>query len=222
MQGKARVEGQVVTKPGSAVALDAEISLDRTKPRFVSRAGFKLEAALEKHALSVEGLTVLDAGLSTGGFTDCLLQRGASRVYGVDVGHGQVHESIAHDDRVIVMERTNLRHLTSLPEQIGLVTLDLSFISLLTVMPAVTRLLAPKAYVVCLIKPQFEAGREHIRRGGVVTDAAVHQTVIQRVIDGCIALGLSPVADVIPSPIQGGTSGNTEFLALFQYVQSNQ
>lgn len=215
MQGKARVNGQVVSKPGVAVAADAEVLLDRDMPKFVSRAGLKLEAALDARELDVTDLIVLDAGLSTGGFTDCLLQRGARRVYGVDVGHGQVHEKISRDDRVVVMERTNLRYLESLPDAIDLATLDLSFISLLTVMPAVLTVLKPNGRVLCLIKPQFEAGREHIRRGGLVTDEKVHQAVIDRVVSGCEALGLYLVDEVIPSPIQGAASGNTEFLALF-------
>lgn len=215
MQGKARVNEQVVTKPGTPVAADATVTLDDAQPKYVSRAGFKLEAALDHTGLDVTDLVVLDAGLSTGGFTDCLLQRGARRVYGVDVGHGQVHEKMVRDERVVVMERTNLRHLEQLPEKADLATLDLSFISLLTVMPAVVSLLKPTGRVLCLIKPQFEAGREHIRRGGVVTDSAVHQEVIDRVVAGCAELGLKLQGEVIASPIQGATSGNIEFLALF-------
>lgn len=216
MQGKARVNEQVVTKPGTPVPADATVTLDDAMPKYVSRAGFKLEAALDHAGLDVTDLVVLDAGLSTGGFTDCLLQRGARRVYGVDVGHGQVHEKMARDERVVVMERTNLRHLEHLPEKVDLATLDLSFISLLTVMPAVVNLLKPNGRVLCLIKPQFEAGREHIRRGGVVTDAAVHQEVIDRVVAGCVQLGLHLRGEVIASPIQGATSGNTEFLCLLE------
>jgi 23S rRNA (cytidine1920-2'-O)/16S rRNA (cytidine1409-2'-O)-methyltransferase len=221
MQGKARVNGQVVTKPGVAIAHDAEVALDRDMPKFVSRAGLKLEAALDARELDVTDLIIMDAGLSTGGFTDCLLQRGARRVYGVDVGHGQVHEKILSDDRVVVMERTNLRYLESLPDAIDLATLDLSFISLLTVMPAVLNVLKPDGRVLCLIKPQFEAGREHVRRGGLVIDEKVHQSVIDRVVSGCAALGLHLIDEVIPSPIQGAVSGNIEFLALFKRKLGN-
>lgn len=215
-KGHASVNGQVIKKPGVPVADDAVVTLDDVEQKYVCRAGHKLEAALDHHQLDVTDLTCLDAGLSTGGFTDCLLQRGVKKVYGIDVGHGQVHDRIANDDRVVVMEKTNLRHLESLPEKVDLATLDLSFISLLTVMPAVIPQLKPDGRVLCLIKPQFEAGREQIRRGGLITDELVHRDVIDRVVAGCQALGLQLVGEVITSPLTGAASGNVEFLGLFE------
>ena len=143
IQGKVLVGGVPVTKPGTGVHPDAAIEITAEDPRFVCRAGYKLEAALEGFGLSVAGLTALDSGLSSGGFTDCLLQRGAARVYGVDVGYGQVHERIRTDARVVVMERTNLRHLRALPEPVDVATLDLSFISALKCLPAVRAVLKP-------------------------------------------------------------------------------
>ncbi len=216
MQGKVLISGQPQTKPGTAVALDADITVVDDQPKYVCRAGAKLEAALDQFKVEVSGLVILDAGLSTGGFTDCMLQRGAKKIYGIDVGHGQVHEKIAADPRVVVMEKTNLRYVTGLPHLIDLATLDVSFISLLTVMPAVVSCLAPRGRVICLIKPQFEAGRHQVRRGGLISDPAVHQEVIERVIAGCGQLGLDLISHVIPSPVPGATSGNIEFLALFQ------
>ncbi|MDQ5890785.1 MAG: rRNA (cytidine1920-2-O)/16S rRNA (cytidine1409-2-O)-methyltransferase [Candidatus Dependentiae bacterium] len=216
MQGKVLHNGQPVTKPGTAMASDAELTLSAEQPKWVCRAGAKLEAALDHFKVDVAGLTILDAGLSTGGFTDCMLQRGAKKIYGIDVGHGQVHEKIAADPRVVVMEKTNLRYVTGLPDKIDLATLDVSFISLLTVMPAVISCLAPHGRVICLIKPQFEAGRHQVRRGGLIEDPAVHQEVIDKVVKGCRILGLTLLDEVIPSPLPGATSGNIEFLALFE------
>ncbi|HLB40703.1 MAG TPA: TlyA family RNA methyltransferase, partial [Candidatus Babeliales bacterium] len=213
MQGKLKVDGQVVTKPGQLIADTALLQLAIEQPKYVSRAGFKLEGALQYFQINVHNLVVLDAGISTGGFTDCLLQYGAKKVYGVDVGYGQVHEKIATDPRVIVMERTNLRELTSLPEPVDLVTLDLSFISVLKVLPAVLQLMQPTAHLLILIKPQFEAGRGLVGRGGIVLDEQVRATVVQQVVAGVQALGLRSLG-VCPSPITG-TMGNQEFLAYF-------
>ena len=151
MQAKVRVEGEVVTKAGHLVAEEAVIELIDDTPRYVCRAGFKLEKALEEFGFDVNGLVVLDAGLSTGGFTDCLIQKGATRVYGVDVGHGQVHEKIKNDTRVMVMEQTNLRYLTSVGQLVDLITLDLSFISVLKVMDAVKTLLKPTGHLLVLV-----------------------------------------------------------------------
>jgi len=216
MQGKVAVNGQVVTKAGTQIASDAEIILTVDEPKFVSRAGLKLEHALDHFAIDVANLVVLDAGLSTGGFTDCLLSRGAKRIYGVDVGYGQVHEKIRNDKRVILMERTNLRYLTSLPEPIDLVTLDLSFISVLKVIPAVKKLLKSDGAILILIKPQFEATRAEVGRGGIVKDESVHQRVIERVQNGMAEHGFSSVG-VVESPIRGG-AGNKEFLAYFKRI----
>lgn len=213
MQGKVSVDGQVITKAGHPTTLEAIVLVQDEQPPYVCRAGVKLAHALDYFSINPEGLVVLDAGLSTGGFTDCLLQRGAQKVYGVDVGYGQVHEKIAHDPRVCVMERTNLRNVTELPERVDLVTLDLSFISLTKIIPVITTLLKPHGACVALIKPQFEARREQVGRGGIVKDSAVHQEVIERVTSAFQEAGFT-CKGVTPSPITG-TSGNVEFLGYF-------
>jgi 23S rRNA (cytidine1920-2'-O)/16S rRNA (cytidine1409-2'-O)-methyltransferase len=214
MQGKVMVEGLQQTKPGTQVNTSAEIHIDLVEPKYVSRAGFKLEKALDHFGIEVKNLVVMDAGISTGGFTDCLLQRGAKRVYGVDVGYGQVHEKIRHDDRVIIMERTNLRQIKTLPEKVDLVTLDLSFISVLKVIDAVKNLLKDAGKLIVLIKPQFEAEKHQVGKGGIVKDPAVHQEVIKKVTEGVQAEGFELIG-VIESPIEG-TTGNKEFLAYFE------
>ena len=213
MQGKVRVDGTVVTKPGMQVAEGVRIECDFEEPKFVGRAGFKLEKALDHFNVSVKDLVVLDAGLSTGGFTDCLLQRGAKKIYGVDVGYGQVHEKIRNDKRVVVLERTNLRDLTDVGEKVDLVTLDLSFISVLKVMDAVSQLLKPNGQLIVLIKPQFEAERREVAKGGIVKDSAVHEKVVNKVTEGIQKHGFT-LQGVIESPILG-TEGNKEFLAYF-------
>lgn len=213
MQGKVSVDSRVITKPGTAVADDADVLLVVEEPKYVCRAGWKLEKALEHFAIDVTGLTVLDAGLSTGGFTDCLLQRGAHKVFGIDVGYGQVHEKIRHEPRVIVQERTNLRHLTDVGEKVDLITLDLSFISVLKVMDSVCSLLKPDGKLVVLIKPQFEAERRDVGRGGIIKNPEVHKRVIDHVVAGITTFGFTCVG-VTESPIEG-SSGNKEFLAYF-------
>jgi 23S rRNA (cytidine1920-2'-O)/16S rRNA (cytidine1409-2'-O)-methyltransferase len=213
MQGKVHVEGQVVTKPGLSFNSEVSLQVDVSVPRFVSRAGFKLEAALADFNISVRDKVILDAGISTGGFTDCLLQAGAHRVYGIDVGYGQVHEKVANDPRVVVMERTNLRHLESLPEQIDIATLDLSFISVSKVLSAVKNLLKPGALLIVLIKPQFELEKHQIGRGGIVREAEHHQRAIEKVKEAAASAGFI-FKDIIESPITG-TDGNKEFLAWF-------
>ena len=210
MQGRVSVDGQIMTKVGVQISSQAQVSVNVQEPKFVSRAGFKLEKALDYFSIDVQGLVDMDAGLSTGGFTDCLLSRGAKRVYGVDVGYGQVHEKIRNDVRVVVMERTNLRDLKSLGEQVDLVTLDLSFISLLKVMDAVCAVLKEKGALVTLIKPQFEAQRHEVGRGGIIKDPAIHEAVIERVTKGIAACGFD-IHGVIDSPIEG-SMGNKEFL----------
>ena len=215
LQGKVLVDGVPVTKAGAAVSHASEVTITAQDPRFVCRAGYKLEAALDAFGVDVAGLVALDSGLSTGGFTDCLLQRGAAHVYGVDVGYGQVADRIRNDPRVTVMERCNLRHLTQLPELVDLATLDLSFISVLKVLPAVKALLKPAGRVVILVKPQFEALRGEVGRGGVVRDPAVHDDVLRRVTSGAQDLGLRCVGTIMPSPLRGAKEGNIEFLGLF-------
>jgi len=216
-QGKVVVDGKVERKSGTQVKPTAKIIINAVQPKYVCRAGLKMEKALEHFGVAVEGRVALDAGLSTGGFTDCLLQNGAERVYGVDVGYGQVAEKIRVHERVVVMERTNLRHLQALPEPVSLATLDLSFISVLKVMPAVCRVLSLGGDVIVLIKPQFEAQKGQVGRGGVVRDPAVHKQVIEKVTRGMQLLGFASHG-AITSPIKGAASGNTEFLAHFTRV----
>jgi len=210
MQGKVTVDGVIVTKAGPAVKDDAVCILNAQEPKYVSRAGFKLERALEHFSIDVHTLVALDAGLSTGGFTDCLLQNGIAKVYGIDVSYGQVQEKIRTDTRVVVMERTNVRHLAPLHEKVDLITLDLSFISVLKVIPSVCRWLSPGGEVVALIKPQFEAAREDVGSGGVIINPEVHQGVVERIKDFLPSVGLEH-RGIIESPILGG-EGNKEFL----------
>jgi 23S rRNA (cytidine1920-2'-O)/16S rRNA (cytidine1409-2'-O)-methyltransferase len=216
MQRKVMVDDKIVDKAGTQVRPDVQLDLSVEEPKFVGRAGFKLEKALDYFNIDVTNLIVLDAGLSTGGFTDCLLQRGAKEIFGVDVGHGQVHEKIREDDRVRVMERTNLRYVT--PENIGaeidLVTLDLSFISILKVMDAIDLLLRPDGLLITLIKPQFEAEKHQVGKGGIIKDQKIHDQVIKKVTDGIMQYGYELIG-VTESPILG-TEGNKEFLAAFK------
>ncbi|HET8571274.1 MAG TPA: TlyA family RNA methyltransferase [Candidatus Limnocylindria bacterium] len=208
-----RGAGTRTLKPGQQVAADASVSLVG-KPRWASRAGAKLDAALGAFAIDPTGLACLDAGASTGGFTDVLLEGGARIVYAVDVGRAQLVDRLRRDPRVVSMERTNLRTLDALPEPVDLVTLDLSFISLALVLPAVHRLLTDAGRAVCLVKPQFEAGRDAVPRGGVVRDSAVHRDVLLRFGDHAVAAGFVPTR-LIRSPVTG-SDGNVEFLALLE------
>jgi 23S rRNA (cytidine1920-2'-O)/16S rRNA (cytidine1409-2'-O)-methyltransferase len=202
--------GSRTLKPGQLVAADAEVRV-LTRPRWASRAGAKLDAALDVFGIDPQGLACLDAGASTGGFTDVLLGRGARIVYAVDVGRAQLVERLRRDPRVVSMERTNLRTLERLPQEVQLATLDLSFISLRLVLPAVRRLLAADGQAVALVKPQFEAGKGVVPRGGVVSDPAVHREVLARFGETARGAGFGP-NDLIRSPIAGG-DGNVEFLA---------
>ena len=197
-------------KPGNLVAADVELRV-RARPRWASRAGEKLAAALDAFGVDPAGAVAFDAGASTGGFTDVLLERGAARVYAVDVGRGQLVDRLARDSRVVSMERTNLRTLASLPEPVLLATLDLSFISLRLVLPAVRRLLAADGQAIALIKPQFEAGKGSVPRGGVIRDRAIHAAVLERIGADAAVCGFG-MAGLIRSPIAGG-DGNVEFLA---------
>ncbi len=213
MQGKVKVNDRVESKSGTLVKPDDIIILDQTEPKYVGRAGFKLEGALDHFNVDVTDLVVVDAGLSTGGFSDCLLQRGVKRIYGVDVGYGQVHEKVRTNPRVQTMERTNFRHLKEVGELVDLITLDLSFISLLKVMDTVTALLKPDGKLIVLIKPQFEAHRDQVGKKGVIKEEDVHKEVTQRVTNGIIERGFD-LLGLIDSPIVG-TTGNKEFLAYF-------
>jgi len=209
MAGEVMVEQRRVDKPGTRVPVDAEIAL-RQKPPFVSRGGLKLEAALNGFELDVQGIVALDVGASTGGFTDCLLQRGASKVYALDVGYGQLAWKLRQDPRVVVMDRTNIRYVKNLPELVDLAVIDASFISLELVLPAVIRLLKPDAQVVALVKPQFEAGRKQVGKGGVIRDPAIHRQVLLRVCGLAKVRGLV-IMGMMPSPLRG-PAGNVEFL----------
>ncbi len=203
--------GSRTLKPGQAVPAEAALQLVQP-PRWASRAGHKLDAALDAFAVDPFDLACLDAGASTGGFTDVLLERGARIVYAVDVGRGQLLDRLGRDPRVVSMERTNLRDLSSLPEPIGLATLDLSFISLRLVLPAVRTLLTDGGRCVALVKPQFEAGRGMVPRRGIVRDPEVHRQVLARFAIDVASAGFVP-SGLIRSPISG-TDGNAEFLAL--------
>ncbi|MCX5771870.1 MAG: TlyA family RNA methyltransferase [Candidatus Hydrogenedentes bacterium] len=204
-------DGEVLDKPGVRLPDDTPIEILGEQP-YVSRGGQKLEAALDGFKLDVSGVVAIDVGASTGGFTDCLLQRGAARVYAVDVGYGQLAWKLRQDARVVVMERTNIRSLTpgQMPERPNFFTIDCSFISLRLVLPPLKALLAEKAEGVALIKPQFEAGKELVGKGGVVRDADIHERVVADVTEAARELGFEP-AGVIPSPLIG-PAGNREFL----------
>ncbi|MBN1954732.1 MAG: TlyA family RNA methyltransferase [Anaerolineae bacterium] len=207
--GEVRVDGQVVDKPGLQIATDSVITVDQ-RPRFVSRGGEKLDAALERFAIDVAGWVAADVGASTGGFTDCLLQRGAARVYAIDVGYGQLAWQLRNDPRVVVLERTNARYLERLAEPVDLVVADVSFISLALILQRAVGWLRAGGYVVALIKPQFEAGRREVGKGGVVRDPAVHRQVLEQVIESAAGLGLE-LQGVLLSPLRG-PAGNCEFL----------
>lgn len=214
MAGEVTVDGVVIDKPGTRVVSLARIEV-RTKPRFVSRGGEKLDAALDAFAIDAAGRTCADVGASTGGFTDCLLQRGATRVYAIDVGYGQLAFTLRQDSRVVTLERTNARYLEALPEPVSLVVVDASFISLRLLLPAIARWLTAPAHVIPLIKPQFEAGRRDVGKGGVVRDSAVHARVINEVFAAAEAMGYRP-RGVIRSPLLG-PAGNAEFLGLLAW-----
>jgi len=215
LAGDVRVNGLLATKAGTPVTEEAEVTLAAPDHPYVGRGGLKLAHALDAFAIDVRGRTGLDIGASTGGFTDVLLQRGAARVVALDVGHGQLDWKLRSDPRVIVLERVNARTLTpsDLPEgarRFGIVTIDVSFISLRHVLPVVPALLMPTADVVVLVKPQFESRREEVGKGGIVRDALVHTRVVEEVAAAADALGLTR-AGLVDSPITG-MEGNREFL----------
>lgn len=214
MAGEVVVNGQMVDRPSAPVAEDAAIEL-KAKPRFVSRGGEKLEAALSAFALDVSGLVCADVGASTGGFTDCLLQHGAAKVYAIDVGHGILDYRLRTDARVVVLEQTNARYLLALPEPVQFISVDASFISLKILLPVIKNWLAPIVHrpssIVVLIKPQFEAGRKDVGKGGVVKDPATHRRVLEEVLAFAEAVGLHPHG-LLRSPLKG-PAGNVEFLA---------
>lgn len=209
MAGDVLVDGAKASKAGELVSVSAEIELTQPLP-YVSRGGYKLVGALEKFGIDPTGRTCADVGACTGGFTDVLLQRGAKRVYAIDVGYGQLDWKLRQDERVVVIERTNARYLDSLDESADLVVIDVSFISLKLILPAVQKWLAPRFDIVALIKPQFEAGKEQVGKGGIIKDTTVHQAVVADLLQWSRDHQLYPQAWT-RSPILG-MEGNTEFL----------
>jgi 23S rRNA (cytidine1920-2'-O)/16S rRNA (cytidine1409-2'-O)-methyltransferase len=211
-EGRVTVAGAPTRSVARQVDEHEAIVLTGDPPRFVSRGGEKLDAALARFAVDVSGLRALDAGASTGGFTDCLLQRGAATVVAVDVGRGQLDWSLRQDARVMLLERTNLRglELPEIGEACAVAVADLSFISLTLVAPALARLTTPDAELVLLVKPQFEAGRARVSRGGIVRDPEVHRDVLDDVVHGLADAGIGVTA-AMPSPLRGA-AGNVEFL----------
>ena len=213
LAGRVTVAGSSNVKPGSLVSEDVTLGVGDDQP-YVSRGGLKLAHALHRFSISPSGHICADVGASTGGFTDCLLQGGARRVYAIDVGYGQLHWRLRNDPRVVVMERTNARHLESLPDRITLATVDASFISLRLLLPAVGRVAASVADVVALVKPQFEAGRGQVGKGGVVRDGRVHREVLSSLAEWLKTADFTLVG-LTASPIRG-PAGNVEFLAHVQ------
>jgi 23S rRNA (cytidine1920-2'-O)/16S rRNA (cytidine1409-2'-O)-methyltransferase len=219
MAGQVRADGQLVHKASQMVDTEARLTVEHG-PDFVSRGGEKLRAAIQAFRLEVSGKVCADVGASTGGFTDCLLQAGAARVYAIDVGRQQLHWRLRQDERVVSMESVNVRHLETLPESVSLVTVDVSFISLRLVLPVIAGWLTPGGEVVALVKPQFEAGRSEVKRGGVVKDPSVHRRVVEEVMDAARGIGLFPTG-LIMSPLIG-PKGNHEFLLHLQPIDSGE
>lgn len=218
MAGDVFVDGQVVDKPGKVIEESAVLEI-AAPPRFVSRGGTKLEHALQKFSVDVSGLVCVDIGASTGGFTDCLLQHGAKSVYAIDVGYGQLDYRLRIDSRVVVLERTNIRYLGTLPELCDLATIDVSFISLQKVLLPARQLLKDDGEIIALVKPQFEAGRALVGKGGVVKDSEVHVDVLRRMAHWAIGNGFT-IQGLTPSPIKG-PAGNREFLMLLAFQGEN-
>ena len=212
LAGQVLVNDQKVDKAGTLVPEDAEIRITGERMPYVSRGGLKLEGALKHFNVSAEGKTALDVGASTGGFTDCLLQHGAKKVYAVDVGYGQIAWKLRQDPRVVMIERTNIRDMDPklVPEPIDIAVIDVSFISLEKVVPSVLRFLVPAGELIALIKPQFEVGKEHVGKGGIVRDEVARNAAVGKIEAFVKGLGLE-VKGVVPSPITG-QDGNVEFL----------
>lgn len=217
--GLVKVIDEIIDKPGTLVLRDAPIVVGSTK-NFVSRGGLKLERALDRFKVNPSGRICADAGASTGGFSDVLLQRGAAKVYAIDVGYGELDWKIRKNERVVVMERTNARFVATLPDPISLVVADLSFISLQVFYPIIRGWVSRDSDVIFLVKPQFEAGREEVPEGGVVVDPEVHRSVLRRTLHAAQTADFA-IAGLIPSPIRGG-SGNKEFLLWAQAGENNR
>jgi 23S rRNA (cytidine1920-2'-O)/16S rRNA (cytidine1409-2'-O)-methyltransferase len=217
LAGEVTVGGAVIDKPAKLVPVDAAIVVRQSGTRFVGRGGEKLSAALELGCVDPDGLVCLDVGCSTGGFTDCLLQHGAARVYAVDVGYGQFDWRLRQDPRVVLHERTNIRYIdaATIPEPVALVVIDVSFISLKKVLPPIVPLLLPEATLIALIKPQFEVGKGQVGRGGIVRDEAQRQMVVRTIVVFAGDLGFR-LERTVDSPVKG-KKGNREILAIFKY-----
>ena len=220
MAGNVYVDGQKEDKAGTKVAVNAPIEVRGSQMKYVSRGGYKLEKAIEEFGVSLEGKICLDIGASTGGFTDCMLQNGASKVYAIDVGYGQFAWKLRNDERVVCLEKTNVRYVTheQVPDEGDFASIDVSFISLTKVLPAVLGILGEKGQLVCLIKPQFEAGREKVGKKGVVRDIQVHREVIEMIADYVLAQQLGILA-LDFSPIKG-PEGNIEYLIYLDKSQT--
>ena len=216
MSGMVFVDGRRVDKPGTPVAPEAQVEVRGTPLRYVSRGGLKLEKAMALWPITLEGRVCMDIGASTGGFTDCMLQNGACKVYAVDVGYGQLAWSLRSDSRVVCLERTNARYLThqEVPEEPDFASIDVSFISLGLILPAVAGLLRPEGQVVCLVKPQFEAGKEKVGKKGVVRDPAVHLEVLEHFLNHAKENNFT-VLNITYSPIRG-PEGTIEYLGHLQ------
>ena len=216
MEGNVFVDGQRVDKPGTAVDPEKPLEVRGAQLAYVSRGGLKLEKALEVFPVDPAGKTCIDCGASTGGFTDLLLQRGAAKVYAVDVGYGQLDWKLRSDERVVCMERTNARYLDrdQIPDELDFASIDVSFISLKLILPAVHRVLKEGGHVACLIKPQFEAGREKVGKKGVVRDPDVHLEVLENFLTHAKDSGFT-VLDITFSPIRG-PEGNIEYLGYLE------
>ena len=220
MAGNVYVDGQKEDKAGTKVAVNADIEVKGSQMKYVSRGGYKLEKAINEFGVQLEGKICLDIGASTGGFTDCMLQNGASKVYAIDVGYGQFAWKLRQDERVVCLEKTNVRYVTheQVPDEGDFASIDVSFISLTKVLPAVLGVLGPNGQLVCLIKPQFEAGREKVGKKGVVRDINVHREVIEMIVNyvraqnlGILALDFSPIK---------GPEGNIEYLIYLDKSQA--
>jgi 23S rRNA (cytidine1920-2'-O)/16S rRNA (cytidine1409-2'-O)-methyltransferase len=212
------VDGEKINKAGTRCNIDSRLIIEKDENRYISRGGLKLEKALKVFNLLIENLTVIDIGASTGGFTDCLLQHGAKQVYCIDVGYGQLDWTLRNDKRIVNMEKTNVRHLTKNNFEIkfDLATVDVSFISLSKVLPVVAELLKPEGKVIALVKPQFEAGRENVKKGGIVDNPVIHQEIIEKLIKEM--KGYYTLIDMTFSPIKN-SPGNIEYLV---YLSKNQ
>ena len=217
MAAEVSVEGQIIDKPGTRISADAEIRL-KSKPKYVGRGGLKLEGALETFSVNVKEIVCADVGASTGGFTDCLLQNGAKRVYAIDVGYNIIDYRLRIDDRVILLENTNARYLEELDEPIDLAVIDVSFISLKLILPAVQQWLSDQADVIALIKPQFEAGKQDVGKGGIVRNPNVRKRILEDIPMFAEELGFT-VIDLIRSPITG-QKGNVEYLVWLTWGKS--